>query len=88
MNTAAMKYQVIYAIAAIVGLYLSGAQTALAGPMLYRGEQKVCISNCVKNTNPAGVSNCLAICHARLAVCRKTGCWDNGTNRYCGLMRQ
>jgi hypothetical protein len=78
----------IYAITAIIAVYFLGAQTALAQPMRCSGEQQVCISNCNKNPNRAFTSNCIANCRARQSVCKQTGCWDSGTNKYCGLTRQ
>lgn len=83
-----MRRKIIYAMAAIVALYLFGARAALAAPMLCSGEEKTCLSLCVKYTNPAQAANCVASCRARLAYCKHTGCWDNGTSRYCGLLRQ
>jgi hypothetical protein len=74
--------------AAIVGLGLVWAQAALAEPMKCSGEQKTCISNCNKTLNRALISACVTDCSTREAICVRTGCWDNGTNRYCGLLRQ
>jgi hypothetical protein len=87
-NTASMKYKVIYAIAAGIGIYLFCSQTMLAAPMRCSGEHQVCASNCTKSTDRDVVSTCVANCRARQATCMQTGCWDNGMNKYCGLTRQ
>jgi hypothetical protein len=86
-NAAAVKFKVLYAVAAIVGLCLFCSQTVLAQPMRCSGEQRVCVSNCIK-ANPASASVCATDCGARQSLCMKTGCWDNGTQKYCGLMKQ
>ncbi len=83
-----MKYKITFAIAACAGLYLFGAQAALAQPMRCSGERKTCISNCEKNINRAVASKCVATCHLSQSICMRTGCWDSGTSRYCGLMKQ
>jgi len=82
-----MKIKIIIAIAAIVGLSLFGAPAALAEAMKCSGEQKICISVCQKSPRDL-IADCIANCRARLNYCRQTGCWDNGTNRYCNLTRQ
>jgi hypothetical protein len=64
------------------------AAPALAGPMKCSGEQKTCVTACQKTINPALQGQCIADCRTRLNYCRQTGCWDNGTSRYCGLLRQ
>jgi hypothetical protein len=82
-----MKHKIIYAIAAVIGLYLFGAQTVLALPMRCSGEQKTCNANCLKAARTA-VAKCLATCHASQQFCMRTGCWDSGISRYCGLLKQ
>jgi hypothetical protein len=82
-----MPLKIINAAAAIVAIYLLGAQTALAAPMLCSGEQKTCISVCQRNPL-ALIGDCIANCRTRFNYCRQTGCWDNGIKRYCGLLRQ
>jgi hypothetical protein len=83
-----MSYKAIGAIAAIVGFVLLCVAPMQAAPMACNGEQKVCIANC--NKSPAGSATgvCIANCNARQSMCKQTGCWDNGVNRYCGLLRQ
>jgi hypothetical protein len=83
----AMRYKILNAIAIVVGLYLFSAPTALAAPMLCSGEQKTCIAACQRSPL-ALIGDCIANCRTRFNYCRQTGCWDNGTNRYCGLLRQ
>jgi hypothetical protein len=34
------------------------------------------------------VSVCFTNCGQRQAMCVKTGCWDNGNQKYCGLLRE
>ncbi len=82
-----MRSKILNALAAVAGLYLFGAQVALAAPMLCSGEQKTCIASCQKNP-PARVGDCIANCRARANYCKQTGCWDSGIKRYCGLLRQ
>jgi hypothetical protein len=31
---------------------------------------------------------CFTNCGQRQAMCVKTGCWDNGSQKYCGLLRE
>jgi hypothetical protein len=83
-----MKYKVIYAVAASFGIYLFCSQPMLAAPMRCSGEHQVCVSNCAKSTDRDIVSTCVGNCRARQAACMQTGCWDNGMNRYCGLVKQ
>lgn len=83
-----MASKFIYAIAAIVGLVLLCAETMQAAPMACNGEQKVCIASCTKSTAGPATGACIANCNARQTMCKQTGCWDNGVNRYCGLLRQ
>jgi hypothetical protein len=82
-----MRYKILNAIAIVVGLYLFGAQAALAAPMLCSGEQKSCLSACQLSPR-ALIPDCVTNCRTRFNYCRATGCWDNGRNRYCGLGRQ
>jgi hypothetical protein len=82
-----MKNKIAMTIAVAAGLMFA-AQAAHAEAMLCSGEQKTCITNCQKGTNPTLIGNCIANCRARLSSCIQTGCWDNGTNRYCNLTRK
>lgn len=72
--------------AALLLLALFGAPAAMAEPMKCSGEEKACLTAC-KKTARMTVSVCVTGCGARLSKCMKTGCWDNGTQRYCGLAK-
>lgn len=72
------------AIACVLGLVMTGS--ALADPMRCSGEKTKCVAAC-KLAGPA-ISSCVTNCNTRATICIRTGCWDNGTNRYCGLARQ
>ncbi len=72
-------------VALAAAFVLSGAATAQ--PMKCSGEEKTCQSACAKV--PLGsTSACLTECGARKNICMRTGCWDNGRLRYCGLAKQ
>ena len=77
----------IHAIAVGIGLALLGAQAAPADPMKCSGEEKTCVTNCSKFARMS-VQQCLEGCRTSRLICLRTGCWDTGTNRYCGLMKQ
>ncbi len=72
---------------AVFGLFL-GAQGALAEPMKCSGEQKTCVSNCIKGGNPVQAKQCIEYCRTSQANCMHSGCWANGSLRYCGLLKQ
>jgi hypothetical protein len=78
------------ASAALFALILLSAQmaieSAIADPMKCSGEEKACITACTK-TARVTISVCVTGCGARLSACMKTGCWDNGTQRYCGVAK-
>ena len=59
-----------------------------AAPLRCSDEEKACIAICAKTNDPRKPSSCVTNCQARQSVCRQTGCWDNGAQRYCGLLRQ
>jgi hypothetical protein len=83
-----MSCKIVYATVAIfAALNLFAAQGAIAAPMLCSGEQKTCIAACQRIPGNL-IADCIAGCRARQNYCKHTGCWDNGTNRYCGLLRQ
>jgi len=82
-----MTIKIISVFAVVVAAALLGTQTALAAPMLCSGEQKTCIAACQRMPLNL-IADCIAGCRARLNFCKHTGCWDNGRNRYCGLLRQ
>ena len=83
-----MNCKITVAIAVCAGLYMFGAQASLAQPMRCSGEQKTCVANCLKNPNPTTSSRCVKTCHLSQSICLRTGCWDSGSFRYCGLMKQ
>ena len=70
--------------ALLLAAALLGAPAAFAEPMKCSGEEKACLTNCKKAAR-VPVSVCATGCGARLSVCLKSGCWDNGTRKYCGL---
>jgi hypothetical protein len=74
--------------AAAFGLCLLGAQAALAEPMKCSGEQKTCVSNCIKGGNPIQAKACAENCRVSQANCMHSGCWAFGSLRYCGLLKQ
>jgi hypothetical protein len=75
-------------VAAVIVLGLLWPQTALAVPMRCSGEQTTCIANCKKNPDRSFLSVCVTNCGARQSICMKTGCWDSGVQKYCGLLKQ
>jgi hypothetical protein len=82
-----MKIRIAFAIVVGIGLILSNTQPGLADPMRCSGEQKTCNANCLKIARTA-VADCLAVCHVTQQSCMHTGCWADGTSKYCGLMKQ
>ena len=76
--------RIVIALAAVA---LICAQPARAAPMTCSSEQKVCLAPCLKFP-PAVAKDCTNACRARFDFCRRSGCWDNGTSRYCSLLRQ
>jgi hypothetical protein len=64
------------------------AEPATAAPMRCSDEAQTCITICAKTNDPKKPTACVSNCQARQAQCRQTGCWDDGTRRYCGLLRQ
>jgi len=73
---------------AAFGLLLLSAPMASADPMKCSGEQQACLANCAKLTDQTRLRACITNCSQRQAACRQTGCWNNGSSTYCGLMRQ
>jgi hypothetical protein len=61
---------------------------ALSAPMRCSGEEKTCIANCKKSLDRSSISTCLTNCGLRQSACMKSGCWDSGPQRYCGLLKQ
>ncbi len=72
----------------LVGVALLFAGVALAAPMRCTGEQKTCIAACNKSLDRSSLSTCVTNCGLRQSFCMKTGCWDTGFQKYCGLLKQ
>jgi hypothetical protein len=81
-----MTYKIIATMTVISGLFLA-IQTASAGPMMCSGEETTCIAAC-QGRPRALIGDCIAACRTRGNYCKRTGCWDSGISRYCGLLRQ
>lgn len=75
-----------FALATLLATLLTCA-AAMAEPMKCSGEEKTCQTACAK-VPTASKSACLTQCGVRKSGCMRTGCWDNGTQRYCGLSKQ
>jgi len=76
------------AIVAGAAFMLLPAVAAQAAAMRCSNEQNTCIAVCNKAVSKALLSSCITTCGQRNAFCMKTGCWDDGAQRYCGLQRQ
>ncbi len=76
----------LIAVAVVLGLLRIDA--ALAAPMRCSGEQKTCIAVCNKSLDKGSISTCVTNCGLRQSLCMKTGCWDSGVQKYCGLLKQ
>jgi len=74
--------------AAIALVALLSATTARAEPVRCSNEAKTCTDACGPLRDRQSLSACITTCQARMASCRLTGCWDDGSFRYCGLLRQ
>ena len=74
--------------AALLGAGLLCAGIAFAAPMRCSGEQKTCIAVCNKSPDKNALSTCVTNCGLRQSLCMKTGCWDTGFQKYCGLLKQ
>lgn len=81
-------YKIIALPAGLIGLALLCSQSVLAVPMRCSGEQNLCIVACQKNPDRSTLSICVTNCGARQSLCKKTGCWDTGAQKYCGLLKQ
>jgi hypothetical protein len=79
--------KIIFAMAALAWLYLIPSGTTQAAAMRCSSELSACNSNCLKTARTV-ISNCRALCHTSQQICMRTGCWDNGASRYCGLLKQ
>jgi hypothetical protein len=67
---------------------LLSTASAFSAPMRCSGEEKVCIAACKKSLDRSSISTCLTNCGLRQSACMRSGCWDSGPQRYCGLLKQ
>jgi len=79
--------RIVSLLAISVGTLLSGAP-AFSAPMRCSGEEKTCIAACKKSLDRSAISGCVTSCGLRQSACMKSGCWDSGPQRYCGLLKQ
>lgn len=84
-----MVRKTIPSVAAGISLFAAVLTITLAQaePMKCSNEEKTCATACKKAAR-GPVNVCLTECGARASYCMKTGCWDNGAQRYCGLAKQ
>ena len=82
----------LHLIAALIvistGFALLSTAPVFSAPMRCGGEEKVCIAACKKSLDRSSLSTCLTNCGLRQSVCMRSGCWDSGPQRYCGLLKQ
>jgi hypothetical protein len=83
-----MTHKIIAALALIAALGALAPRAALAAPMLCSGEEKTCLAACTKFSDHTFVANCVTNCRTSGAYCMRTGCWANGSSRYCGILRK
>jgi hypothetical protein len=83
-----MTDHILRTIAVAAGALLLWCGTAAAEPMKCSGEQQACLAGCARLVDPTRLKACVNSCIQSQAVCRRTGCWNNGSSTYCGLMRQ
>ena len=83
-----MTDQIIRTAIAATGALLLWCGMAIAEPMKCSGEHQACAANCAKLTDQMRLRACMTSCSQRQAACRQTGCWNNGSSTYCGLLRQ
>ena len=75
-------------VTVLIGFGLLYIGAAFAAPMRCSGEQKTCIAVCNKSLDRSSISTCVTNCGLRQSLCMKTGCWDTGFQKYCGLLKQ
>jgi len=76
------------AVAGLFSLIVMDSQIAMAAAMRCSGEQRICITGCNKSPDRSTIRACVTACGARQSLCMKTGCWDSGFQKYCGLLKQ
>jgi len=82
------RRKIITGVIALFGVSLVCTEIARAVPMRCSGEETICINGCKKNPDRSTMSICMTNCGVRNAMCKKTGCWDSGVQKYCGLLKQ
>jgi len=80
------RHKIVTGLVALLALLFP--QAAFANAMRCSGEETICINSCKKNPDRSTLSSCITNCGVRRTVCRRTGCWDSGTQKYCGLLKQ
>lgn len=76
---------------AVLGIFVAFAllvSPASSAPMRCSGEETTCIAGCKKSLNRSSITMCLTNCGLRRSACMKSGCWDSGPQKYCGLLKQ
>jgi hypothetical protein len=81
-------HKIVKGLMVFIGITLLFSQSTLAAPMRCSGEETICINSCKKNPDRSTLSICITNCGIRQSMCRKTGCWDTGAQKYCGLLKQ
>lgn len=81
-----MPFRLCLAVLSLLALL--EVRAAHAAAMRCSGEEKTCIAVCNKGATKAELPMCITNCGQRKAICMKSGCWDNGAQKYCGLLRQ
>jgi hypothetical protein len=76
------------AVLIAVAFALLPAAPAFSAPMRCSGEENVCIAACKRSLDRSSIPICLTNCGLRRSACMKSGCWDSGPQRYCGLLKQ
>jgi len=83
-----LPHQVIAVVAISAAFALLSTTSAFSAPMRCSGEEKVCIAACKKSLDRSSISTCLTGCGLRQSACMRSGCWDSGPQKYCGLLKQ
>ena len=89
MREVTVRLALALAVAIAPAALLSVATVQVqADPVRCSNEAKSCTAACGALPGGQRTSACITTCQARMAACRQTGCWDSGSFRYCGLLRQ
>jgi major membrane immunogen (membrane-anchored lipoprotein) len=83
-----MKCTAANAIAAMMALLVLFTAAAAADPMRCSTENEACAAACKRFEDQKVWRACVTVCVQRQSTCQRTGCWDNGTTTYCGLLRR